>query len=120
MLRPEHRQELQSIIMHILKTNTASMEDSKRIEDLEALLYEQNSYAKIDHPEYDYIGELIANLLVINKHTEAIDKMYEYDITSKDFFGFINYHDEDEEFYDIFTKEFIENINSQYKSHKVE
>lgn len=110
--------EMQNIIMNIMKNSSASVEESNRIDELEKLLLEQNSYIEIDHPKHTYIGEEIAELLINNNYDEAIDKMYQYDITSKDFFGFINYHDEDEEFYDIFTDEFKDNINNLYKNHK--
>lgn len=108
--------EMQDIIMNIMKNNSASVEEANRIDELEQLLLQQNSYIEIEHPQHTYIGEEIADLLVNNKFDEAIDKMYEYDITSKDFFGFIKYHDEDEEFIDIFNKDFMTNINKLYSS----
>ena len=104
--------EMQEIIMNILKNGTASVEQGNRIDELEALLYKQKCYQEIDHEEYDYLGEEIAGLFATDHYMEAIDKMCENKITPDDFFGFINYHDEDEEF----TGEFIADVTKVYNS----
>ena len=108
--------EMQQIIMTILKNGTASAEQGNRIDELEALLHEQKCYKEIDHEEYDYLGEEIAGLFATDHYMDAIDKMCENEITPDDFFGFIEYHDEDEEFIEMFTGEFIADVTKVYHS----
>jgi hypothetical protein len=108
--------ELQSIIMTILKNGSASVEEGHRIDELEALLHEQKCYQEIDHEAYEYLGEEIAGLFATGHTTEAINKMCENQITPEDFFGFIGYHDEDEEYIDLFTDAFIAEVNKDYAS----
>ena len=108
--------ELQEIIMDILKSGSASVEQGQRIDELENLLHQQKCYKEIDHDEYDYLGEEIAGLFFNNHYNEAIEKMCEYDITPDDFFGFIEYHDEDEEFSEMFTDLFIADVSKVYQS----
>jgi len=108
--------ELQEIIMNILKSGSASAEEAARIDTLEALLLEQKCYKEIDHKEYTYQGEEIAGLFSTDHYTEAIDKMCEYEITPDDFFGFIAYHDEEEEFIEIFTNTFMAKVKKDYQS----
>ena len=108
--------ELQEIIMRILKSGSASAEQGHRIDELEALLHQQKCYKEIDHKEYSYQGEEIAGLFFGNHHMEAIDKMCECAITPDDFFGFIEYHDEEEEFTEMFTDVFIAEVNKDYRS----
>jgi len=108
--------ELQEIIMNILKNGAATVEEGARIDALEALLLKQKCYKEIDHETHSYQGEEIAALLAINKTTEAIDKMAVCEITPEDFFGFIEYHDEDEEFTEIFTPAFMAEVTKLYES----
>ena len=108
--------QLQALIMEIMKTGTATEEQGNKIDKLEALLHKQKCYREIKHPEYSCQGEEIAGLLFKGKKEEAIDKMYTWKITADDFFGFIGYHDEDEEYTDIFTDEFITDISKAYAS----
>lgn len=108
--------ELQGIIVHILKTGTATEEEAIKIEQLEELLLQQKCYEEIDHEEYTYLGEEIAGLLSSGKTIEAIEKMCVNEITPEDFFGFIQYHDEDEEYIEVFTTEFIAEIMKVYKT----
>lgn len=108
--------ELQEIIMTILKNGSASVEEGQRIDELEALLHEQKCYQEIDHEEYEYQGEEIAGLFATDHYMEAIDKMCECKITPDDFFGFIGYHDEDEEYTDLFTDAFIAEVKKVYES----
>lgn len=106
--------EMQEIIMNILSSGSATEEQGQRIDELEDLLHQQKCYKEIDHDEYDYLGEEIAGLFFNDHYMEAIEKMCEYEITPDDFFGFIEYHDEDEEFSDLFTNAFIDNVNRDY------
>lgn len=108
--------ELQEIIMDILQSGSASEEQGHRIDQLEDLLHQQKCYKEIDHDEYEYLGEEIAGLFSNDQYLEAIEKMCESEITPDDFFGFIGYHDEDEEFSDIFTAAFIAEVNKDYQS----
>lgn len=108
--------EMQEIIMEILKSGSASEEQGHRIDELEALLHQQKCYKEIDHSEYTYQGEEIAGLFMNDHYEDAITKMCECEITPEDFFGFIEYHDEDEEFTEIFTEEFISNVSKDYLS----
>ncbi len=106
--------ELQEIIMTILKNGSASEAEGQRIDELEALLHEQKCYKEIDHEVYEYQGEEIAGLFATDHTMEAIEKMCECDITPEDFFGFIAYHDEDEEYIDLFTDAFIAEVQKVY------
>jgi diacylglycerol kinase family enzyme len=107
---------MQEIIMTILKNGSASEAEGNRIDELEDLLHEQKCYKEIDHAEHDYQGEEIAGLFFSNQYMEAIDKMCECEITPDDFFGFIEYHDEDEEFTEMFTDLFIADVTKAYQS----
>ena len=108
--------EMQEIIMNILKNGSASVEEGNRIDELEALMLKQKCYKESDHAEHDYQGEEIASLFFSDSYTEAIDKMCECEITPDDFFGFIEYHDEDEEFTEMFTDAFIADVTKAYQS----
>jgi len=108
--------ELQEIIMRIINSGSASESEGARIDELEALLHQQKCYKETDHNEYTYQGEEIAGLLFTDHTMEAIDKMCEYEITPEDFFGFIEYHDEDEEFVGKFTNAFIAEVDKVYRS----
>jgi len=108
--------EMQEIIMSILNSGSASAEEGDRIDELEALLHQQKCYKEIDHKEYSYQGEEIADLFFTDHTMEAIDKMCECEITPDDFFGFIEYHDEEEEYTDMWTNVFISEVNKLYES----
>lgn len=107
--------EMHEIVMLILKNGMATPEQGARMDELEALLFEQKCYKEIDHAEYTYQGEEIAALFASGKKTEAINKMLECEITPEDFFGFLDYHDEDEEFTEILTSSFISDAIETYK-----
>ena len=108
--------EMQAIIMTILKNGSASEAEGNRIDELEEMLHEQKCYKEINHPEYEYQGEEIAGLFFTDHYMEAIDKMCECEITPEDFFGFIEYHDEEEEYADMITNVFIAQVNKDYLS----
>jgi hypothetical protein len=108
--------ELQEIIMRVISSGSASEAEGKRIDELEELLHQQKCYKEIDHNEYSYQGEEIAGLLFTDHTKEAIEKMFEYEITPDEFFGFIEYHDEDEEFTEMFTDTFILEVSEVYQS----
>jgi len=106
--------ELQEIIMNILTNGAATPEEGARIDELEALLLLQKCYKEIDHDTHNYQGEEIAALFASSQTTEALEKMCACDITPEDFFGFIEYHDEDEEYTEIYTPSFIEEVTKKY------
>ena len=108
--------ELQTLIMSILASGSASPEQGARIDELEALMLQQKCYQKIDHDEYTYLGEEIAGLFAGDHYMEAIEKMCTSGITPEDFFGFIEYHDEEEEYIDLFTDTFIQEAIKVYQS----
>lgn len=110
--------EIGQIVMNVFKTGSVTMEESTRMQELENLLHKQRCFKEIDHPDHTYQGEVIASLFFNDRYNEAIDKMYEYKITPEDFFGFAEYHydddHEDEELAEMFTQSFIEKVNKDY------
>lgn len=110
--------EINKIIMNILKTGSASVEEADRIDELEALLHEQKCFKEIDHDEYANQGEEIASLFFKDHYAQAINKMCECKITPDDFFAFTDYHyddeHEDEELVEMFTNEFIAGVKEAY------
>lgn len=110
--------EIHQLVMEILKTGTASVEQGDRIDELEALLYEQKCFKEIDNNDHTYLGEEIASLFFANEKSKAIEKMIAYDITPEDFFGFVEYHyddeHEDEDLTEMFTETFIADVNKTY------
>ena len=108
--------EMQALVMRILQSGAATAEEGEKLDELEALMLKQKCYQEIDHEEHDYLGEEIATLFFNDAYTEAIDKMYANEITPDDFFGFVNYHyDEDEEdAIDIFTDAFMADVTKVY------
>lgn len=110
--------EMQELIMGILKSGSASVEQGNKLDELEALLHKGRCFKKTSHAEYDCQGEEIAGLFFNDSYKEAIDKLYEYKITSSDFFGFVEYHydeDDDEEILEKFTDSFIAEVNKDYE-----
>jgi len=112
-------EELQALIMEILKTGSASVEQGKQLDSLEVSLFKQRCFKPSSNTTYENQGEEIAYLFLGDSYEKAIDKLYEYKINSHDFFGFVNYHfDEDEEddreILDIFTDTFIDKVNKDY------
>jgi len=110
--------EMQALVMGILQSGSATVEQGERLDELEAMMLQQKCYKAIDHPEHDYQGEEIATLFFNDSYMEAIDRMCEYEITPDDFFGFVEYHyDEDEEdAIEMFTDLFITDVNKVYAS----
>ncbi|MDF1880126.1 hypothetical protein JHD50_02215 [Sulfurimonas sp. MAG313] len=110
-------EEMQSIIMVILKSGSATQEQGDEIDRLEALLHKQKCFIEITHDKYTYQGEEIAGLFFTDKKSKAIDKMLEYEISLEDFFGFVSYHydeDDDEELLKIFTDAFNTEVAEAY------
>ena len=113
-------ENMYEVIMDILKKGTPSIADSHKIEELEVLLFEQNCFKKSKDEKYDSQGEEIASLFFSSKNAQAVEKMYAYEITPEDFFGFVEYHyDEDhpdEEVTHIFTEAFIKDVTTSFQS----
>lgn len=112
--------QIYELIMSILKNGTPTMEDGIKIEKLEDLLHQQKCFQKVNNEEDKYQGEEIASLFFLNDYTQAIDKLIAYQITPDDFFGFIEYHydDEhpDEDLAEMFTDVFIKDVGASYQS----
>lgn len=109
--------EMQSLIMTILQNGSASVEEGNKLDDLEDLLHQQRSFKKSSHKDYDIQGEEIAALFFNDEYEQGIDKLYEYKISSSDFFGFLDYHydeEDEEEFLSKFTHSLREKINKDY------
>ena len=110
--------EIGQIVMNVFKTGSVTMEESARMQDLEDLLHKQRSFKEVKHPHHTYQGEVIASLFFNDKYTDAIDKLYEYKITPEDFFGFVEYHydedHEDEALTEMFTSEFMDKVQRDY------
>jgi len=102
-------EDIEKLVMKILENGSVSEEEGIAIDTLEEKLYQENAFVK---------GEAVANLFFENKIQEGVAKLIEEKITPKDFFGFIDYH-YDEEHPDegkigIFTESFVSDINKQY------
>lgn len=112
--------EIHALVMEILKTGSVSEEEGVKIDALEELLHKQNCYKEIANSEYACQGEEIANLFFTDSSEQAIDKMVEYEITPEDFFGFVQYHydeeHEDEDKITMFTGAFMADVNKAYQS----
>ena len=112
--------ELNELVMRILKSGSPTLKDGQELDRLEELLYEEKCYENIDHEEYAFQGEVVASIFFTEDKSKAIDKMIECRITPDDFFGFIEYHyDEDhsdEHLIGMFTDVFIADVNHIYQS----
>ncbi len=106
--------QMQDLVMSILKTGSASAEEGAKIDKLEILLFEQNSFKEINHGEYACQGEEIASLFFSENYTQAINKMSECEITVDDFFDFVEYHYDEEPLTDMFTVNFIADVNKSF------
>ena len=112
--------EIHELVMSILKTGSASVEQGEKIDELEELLHKQKCFVEIENSEHTNQGEEIASLFFDDKYTQAIDKMIECKITPDDFFGFVEYHyddeHEDEGSTQMFTGAFRANVNKDYQA----
>ncbi len=111
--------QIQQLVMTILKNGSATIEEADEIDRLEALLYQQKCFKKIDSAKHENQGEEIATLFFSENYTDAINKMYECKISPEDFFGFVEYfyddEHEDEELTEMFTDAFIAKVNEDYR-----
>jgi hypothetical protein len=111
--------EINAIIMNILKTGSASVEEADKIDELEALLYQQKCFKELENSGHANQGEEIATLFFNDQYTEAINKMCECEITPEDFFAFADYYyddeHEDEELAEMFTNAFVAEVNKDYQ-----
>ena len=112
--------QIHELIMGILKTGSATVEQGDKIDELEELLFEQKCFKEIGSASHANQGEEIASLFFTDSKKEAIDKMIECEITPEDFFGFVEYHyDEDHKDEDkikMFTGTFMADVNKVYES----
>lgn len=112
--------DMQELIMHILKTGSATVEQGNQLDRLEDLLHKQKSFKEVANPDYSCKGDEIATLFFKDNYTEAIDKMFEYKISPEDFFGFAEYQydDEEEESIEMFTDSFKERVTDSINQKK--
>ena len=110
--------ELHELIMNILKTGTATVEEGAKMDRLEAQLHKQRCFKTNSSSGKANQGEEIATLFFNEKFDEGIDLMYQYKITPEDFFGFAQYHyddeHEDEDLAEMFEGEFIADVSRAY------
>ena len=110
--------EINKIIMNILKTGSASVEEADKIDELEALLYQQKCFKELENSEHANQGEEIATLFFKDQYAQAMTKMCECEITPEDFFAFVDYYyddeHEDEALTEMFTGEFVKGVNEAY------
>ncbi len=108
--------ELQALIMDIMKSGTVTPAEGEKLDALEAKLFKQKCFTDIDHEIYENIGENIAGLFFENRYDEAIDKLLKEGITPEDFFGFADYHFEEEDETEMFTQAFIAGVEEAYQA----
>lgn len=110
--------EINKIIMNILKTGSASVEEADTIDSLEALLHQQKCFKELEGGKHVNQGEEIATLFFKDQYQEAIDKMCECEITPEDFFAFADYYyddeHDDEELAEMFTGLFAKGVSEAY------
>lgn len=110
--------DIQELVMKILKTGSATEEEGIAIDTLEEELFKEKSFIVSKALEGSTQGEEVATLFFNAKIKEGVLKLVEYTIAPEDFFGFIQYHyDEehaDEDLIKMFTKEFIADIDKKY------
>lgn len=108
--------EMQALIMNILKTNQATEAEADKIEELEVLLHQQKCFQKGDSDLL--VGEEVANLFFANKLEDGVALLCKGDIIPEDFFGFVDYHydedHEDEEKTEMFTQAFMMELKTKY------
>jgi len=113
-------QDIHTIVMSILKTGTATIEEADEIDRLEALLDEQKCFKEVDEINHISQGEEIASMFFRDDYEKAIDKMLECEISPEDFFGFVEYYydddHEDEELSEMFTGAFRRGVNEAYQA----
>lgn len=108
--------QMQEIIMKILKSGQATPEEGERLDRLEELLHQQKCFEASENETYQCRGEEIAYLFFANNYEAALEKMCSYEITPEDFFGFAEYHFEDEDETQMFTQEFVNRVANSYAS----
>jgi hypothetical protein len=112
-------EEMQQIIMKILKTGEATPQEGDRMDALEDLLHEQKCFQATTNANASYIGEEIANLFYANNISAAVKMMQEQEIEPEDFFGFAEYHFEEEEDTEMFDAKFVAEVKKLYNAERV-
>lgn len=111
-------EKMQELIMGILKSGSATVEQGNQLDALEASLHKQRCFKKSSDSKYEIQGEEIAGLFFSDSYKEGIEKLYDYKISSSDFFGFVEYHydeDEEEELLEKFSDSFIAQVHKDYE-----
>jgi restriction endonuclease S subunit len=86
--------QLQELIMEILKTGIASEEQADKLDALEERLHQEACFQTV--PE-GIIGEVITQHLLNGAFDEAIALLKRHNIDAEDYLDFIDYHYEEEE-----------------------
>lgn len=111
--------QMHQLVMGIIQSGTATPEQSEQMDELEELLEQQNCFKKVPNSKQANQGEVVASLFFNGEFDSAMDKMCEYKISPDDFFGFVQYHyddeHEDEDKVGIFTSELMQKIYTQYQ-----
>lgn len=110
---------IQELVMRILKNGSVTEEEGIAINTLEDELFKQNAFQPSKEKHGSLQGEEIATLFFNKQIEEGITKLVEYKISPEDFFGFVEYHyDEehpDEALIGMFTQAFIMDINDKHR-----
>jgi hypothetical protein len=86
--------QLQDLIMEILKTGIASEEQANKLDAIEEKLHQQHCFQTI---EEGMLGEVITNKLLTKDFDGAISLLRSEKVDVDDYFDFIDYHYEEEE-----------------------
>lgn len=108
-------EQMQEIIMKILQSGTATVEEGDRLDELEEMLFKQKCFESLNNSEHSCKGEEIATLFFKNEKEKAISKLYEFEITPEDFFGFAEYHYDEDDSTDMFTESFVIEVTKTYQ-----
>lgn len=107
--------QMQEIIMSILKTGDLKPEDGEKMDALEMQLHQQKCFTPSGSSEYEYLGEEIAALFHKNEFDAAMKKLRDSKIEPIDFFGFAEYHFEDDEDTEMFDGAFMRKVDEAYR-----
>lgn len=108
--------QMQEIVMNILKTGDLSAEDGEKMDALETQLHQQKCFVPSQKSEFEYVGEEIAALFLSEEFEAGVQKLKELEILPEDFFGFAEYHFEDEDETEMFDADFMQRVNEAYKA----
>jgi len=100
-------EQMQEIIMKILQSGSASVEEGDRLDELEEELFKQKCFQQSGDNNYANIGEEIATHFFNGEKSLAIEMLHQNKISPEDFFGFAEYHFDEDDSVDMFTQQFV-------------